>query len=372
MCGTIGVAVHTHQPEEGKTPMGETMRAVVKPARAPGAELRDVPIPVPGDHDVLIRVKATSMCGTDLHIFRWDHWADENFGPTPMVFGHEYCGEVVEVGRDVSRVKVGDFVSGETHIGCGHCHLCRTGQQHLCINMELVGVTRPGCFAEYICIPEQNAWINPPDLPVDIAAIQEPFGNAVHTTLSGEIAARSTLVMGCGPIGLFSIGIARASGASPIWAVDINDYRLELARKMGATHVIDSREEDPVATIMAESNGEGAEVVLELSGAPVGIRQAFGALRVGGRISMLGLPSDPFEFDFSSLIVLKGANVSGIYGRKMFDTWYRTSTLLGRGLVDVSPLITHHMPLEDFEKGMDLLLHGQAAKVILYPTAPDD
>ncbi|MGA7669967.1 MAG: zinc-binding dehydrogenase, partial [Nitrolancea sp.] len=205
-----------------------------------------------------------------------------------------------------------------------------------------------------------------------IAAIQEPFGNAVHTTLSGEIAARSTLVMGCGPIGLFSIGIAKASGASPIWAVDINDYRLGLARTMGATRVIDARTEDPVEMIMRESNGEGADVALELSGAPQGIRQAFGALRVGGRISMLGLPSGPFEFDFSQLLVLKGAEVHGIFGRKMFDTWYRTRTLLGNGLVDVSPLITHHMPLEDFEKGMDLLLHGQAAKVILYPNPSEN
>ncbi|MBX6341069.1 MAG: L-threonine 3-dehydrogenase [Thermomicrobiaceae bacterium] len=347
--------------------MAETMRAVVKPAPGPGAELREVPIPEPGPRDVLIRVKAASMCGTDLHIYRWDPWAAEHFGPTPMVFGHEYCGEVVEVGRDVSRVRVGDFVSGETHIACGRCHLCRTGQQHLCLNMELVGVTRPGCFAEYICIPEENAWVNDPDLPVEIAAIQEPFGNAVHTALSGDLTARSTLVMGCGPIGLFAVGIARAAGAAPIFAVDVNDYRLELALTMGATRVVNGRREDPVRAILDETRGEGVDVALEMSGAPVGIKQAFQALRTGGRISMLGLPAEPFPFDFSDLIVFKGAVVHGIYGRKMYETWYRTRTLLGCGLVDVRPLITHRLPLEEFERAFELLLSGQAGKVILYP-----
>lgn len=347
--------------------MQETMRAVVKPAPGPGAEIREVPVPRPGPTDVLIRVTATSMCGTDLHIYRWDQWAAEHFGPTPMVFGHEYCGEVVEVGRDVTMVQVGDFVSGETHIACGRCHLCRTGQLNLCLNMELVGVTRPGCFAEYICIPQENAWVNPPDLPLDIAAIQEPFGNAVHTVFSGAVAARSTLVMGCGPIGLFAIGIAKAAGAAPVWAVDVNDFRLKLATAMGADRVINGTREDPVEVVRRESGGEGADVALEMSGAPAGIRQAFQALRVGGRISMLGLPSAPFEFDFSNLIVLKGAEVHGVYGRKMFDTWYRTSTLLGRGLVDVSPIITHRMPLAQFERGIDLLMHGDAGKIILYP-----
>ncbi|HET9016563.1 MAG TPA: L-threonine 3-dehydrogenase [Thermomicrobiaceae bacterium] len=347
--------------------MPDTMRAVVKPAPGPGAELRDVPIPRPGPHEALVKIRATSMCGTDLHIYRWDPWAAEHFHPTPMVFGHEYCGDIVEVGSDVSLVKVGDFVSGETHIGCGHCHLCRTGQAHLCLNMEMVGVTRPGCFAEYIAIPEENLWVNRPDLPVEIAAIQEPFGNAVHTTLSGDIAARGTLVMGCGPIGLFAVGIARAAGAAPIWAVDVNDYRLDLAVTMGATRVINSTREDPVAIVMADTGGDGADVVLEMSGAPAGIRQAFQALRVGGRISMLGLPAAPFEFDFANLLVLKGAEVHGIFGRKMFETWYRTRTLLGEGLVDVAPLITHRMSLEEFHQGIELLIHGQAGKVILYP-----
>ena len=351
--------------------MTETMLGIVKPERAPGAELREVPVPRPGDHDALIRVIATSMCGTDLHIYRWDPWAEEHFGPTPMVFGHEYCGEVVEVGRDVTHVQVGDFVSGETHIGCGVCDRCREGQAHLCERMGLVGVTRPGCFAEYICIPAENAWVNPPDLPVDTAAIQEPFGNAVHTVLSGEVTARSALVMGCGPIGLFAVGIARAGGAAPIYAVDVNDFRLELALKMGATRVINGRQEDPVAVIRREL-GSGVDVAFEMSGSPIGTRQAFAALRPGGRISMLGLADEPFEFDFSNLLVLKGIEVHGIFGRKMFETWRQTSTLLGRGLVDVAPIITHRLPLTEFQRGFELLLHSQAGKVILYPTEPPE
>jgi threonine 3-dehydrogenase len=345
--------------------MPNTMRAVVKPARQPGAELRDVPVPEPGPDDVLIKVRAVSICGTDLHIYKWDTLMDETFGETPMVFGHEYCGDVVEVGRNVRRVKAGDFVSGETHIACGRCYLCRTGQQHICPNTELVGVMRPGCFAELVSIPEDNVWVNPPDMPVEIATIQEPFGNAVQTVLSGEIAGRSMLVMGCGPIGLFAVAIAKASGAAPIWAVDVNDYRLDLARQLGATRAINSREEDPVAIIRSETEGAGCDVALEMSGAPVGIRQAFEALRPGGRISILGLPSEPMEFDLSNLIVLKAAEVHGIYGRKMYETWYQTRALLGHGLVDVTPLITHRMSLEDFEEGIHLLMGGEAGKIIL-------
>jgi threonine 3-dehydrogenase len=345
--------------------MPEMMRAIVKPSRGPGAELRDVPVPEVGPRDVLIKVRAASICGTDLHIYKWDTLMEETFGETPMVFGHEYCGDVIAVGEGVRRVEVGDFVSGETHIACGRCYLCRTGQQHICPDTELVGVMRPGCFAEYVAIPEENVWINPPDMPVDIATIQEPFGNAVQTVLSGDIAGRSTLVMGCGPIGLFAVAIAKASGAAPIWAVDINEYRLELARKLGATHVIDSRERDPVALIRSQTEGVGCDVAIEMSGAPVGVRQAFEALRPGGRISILVLPSEPMEFDISNLIVLKAAEVHGIYGRKMYDTWYQTRALLGHGLVDVRPLITHHMALEDFEEGINLLMGGEAAKIIL-------
>jgi threonine 3-dehydrogenase len=345
--------------------MPNTMRAVVKPARQAGAELRDVPVPECGPGDVLIKVDRASICGTDLHIYKWDQLMDETFGETPMVFGHEYSGEVVETGENVARVKTGDKVSGETHISCGVCRLCRTGQQHICPNTKLVGVMRPGCFAEYLAIPEANVWVNPPDMDPDIATIQEPFGNAVYTVLSGEVAGRSLLVMGCGPIGLMAVGIAKASGAGPVFAVDINDFRLDLARQMGATRTINSLKEDPVEVIRSMTEGIGCDVSLEMSGAPVGIRQAFEAMRSGGRISILGLPSAPLEFDLSNLIVLKGAEVHGIYGRKMYETWYQTRTLLGEGLVDVDPIITHRMALEEFEQGVELLANGEAGKIIL-------
>jgi threonine 3-dehydrogenase len=345
--------------------MSDTMRAVVKPARQPGAELSEVPVPEVGPGDVLIKVDRTSVCGTDLHIYRWDQLMDETFGETPMVFGHEYGGEVVEVGDRVTRVRVGDHVSGETHIACGKCRLCRTGQQHICPNTQLVGVMRPGCFAEYISIPEENVWVNPPDMDPEIAAIQEPFGNAVYTVLSGEVAGRSLMVMGCGPIGLFAVAIAKASGAGPVFAVDVNDYRLELAQKVGATRTINGMKEDVVDVVREMTEGIGCDISLEMSGAPVGIRQAFQALRSGGRVSILGLPSEPLEFDLSNLIVIKGAEVHGIYGRKMYETWYQTRTLLGDGLVDVSPIITHRMNLEDFESAIDLLSKGEAGKIIL-------
>lgn len=345
--------------------MSETMRAIVKPARQPGAELRDVPVPSPGPGDVLIKVDRVSICGTDLHIYKWDQLMDETFGETPMVFGHEYSGEVVEIGERVTRVNLGDNVSGETHISCGKCRLCRTGQQHICPRTQLVGVMRPGCFGEYLSIPEENVWVNPPDMDPDIATIQEPFGNAVYTVLSGEVAGRSLLVMGCGPIGLMAVAIAKASGAGPIFAVDVNTYRLDIASQVGATRTINGMDEDAVEVIREMTDGIGCDVSLEMSGAPVGIRQAFQALRSGGRISILGLPSEPLEFDLSNLIVLKGAEVHGIYGRKMYETWYQTRTLLGEGLVDVEPIITHRMTLDDFEAGIQLLSKGEAGKIIL-------
>jgi threonine 3-dehydrogenase len=345
--------------------MSDTMRAIVKPDRAPGAELRRVPVPDVGPRDVLIKVRMASICGTDLHIYKWDPLMEQTFGETPMVFGHEYCGDVVEVGDRVTRIKPGDFVSGETHISCGVCRLCRTGQQHICPNTKLVGVMRPGCFAEYIAIPEENVWVNPPDMPNEVATIQEPFGNAVYTVLSGEVAGRSLLVMGCGPIGLMAVAIAKASGAGPIWAVDVNDFRLDLARKVGATWTINGRAENSVEIIREATEGVGCDIALEMSGAPGGIRQAFEALRSGGRISILGLPAEPLEFDLSNLIVLKAAEVHGIYGRKMYETWYQTRTLLGEGLVDVSPIITHRMSLDDFEHGIALLSRGEAGKIIL-------
>lgn len=343
-----------------------TMRAVVKAETVPGARLETVAVPRIGPRDVLVRVRATTICGTDLHIYRWDPWAQSRIKP-PMVFGHEFSGDVVACGDEVSNVKLGDFVSGETHIVCGHCYSCRTGQTHICRNVKIIGVDRPGCFAEYIALPASNAWVNDPRLDPAIAAAQEPFGNAVHTALSTDLVTKTVLITGCGPIGLFAIGIARAAGAARIFATDINPNRLEMASTMGADDPLDSRT-DVVATILGETDGEGVDVLLEMSGVPVAIDQGFRALRPGGFAALLGLPGKPINgFDLANHIVFKGVTIYGVSGRKMYETWYQTRALLGDGRVDISPIITHRLPLEAFEQAFEMMISGEAAKVALFP-----
>ncbi len=343
-----------------------TMRAVVKAEAAPGARLETVPVPYIGSRDVLVRVRATTICGTDLHIYRWDPWAQSRIHP-PMVFGHEFSGDVVGVGDEVHSIRPGDFVSGETHIVCGHCYPCRTGQTHICRNVEIIGVDRPGCFAEYVVLPAANAWRNDPHLDPAIAAAQEPFGNAVHTALSTNLLAKHVLVTGCGPIGLFAVGIARAAGAARIFATDINPARLDMARRMGATDPILSSD-DVVATIMRATDGEGVDVLLEMSGNPIAIDQGFSALRSGGYAALLGLPGRPLpSFDLANHIVFKGATVYGVSGRKMYETWYQTRELIAGGKVDISPIITHRLPLDEYEQAFEMMIAGEAAKVALYP-----
>jgi threonine 3-dehydrogenase len=284
-----------------------------------------------------------------------------------MVFGHEFAGDIVAIGDEVTTVKIGDFISGETHIICGHCYPCRTGQYHICRNVKIVGVDRPGCFAEYVAIPASNAWRNDPQLDAAVAAAQEPFGNAVHTALSTDLATKTVLVTGCGPIGLFAIGIARAAGAWQIFATDINPGRLEMARAMGATHPI-AAQDDVVAEIMAATNGDGVDVLLEMSGNATAINQGFKCLRYGGYAALLGLPGRPLDnFDLANHIVFKGATIYGVSGRKMYETWYQTRALIGEGRVDIRPIITHRMPLEDFQQAFDMMINGEAAKVALFP-----
>jgi threonine 3-dehydrogenase len=342
------------------------MRALVKARAAAGAELQTVPVPTFGPRDVLVKVRATTMCGTDLHIYRWDAWAQSRIKP-PMVFGHEFAGDVVAVGDEVTGVRIGDFVSGETHIVCGQCRSCRTGQFHICQNVKIVGVDRPGCFAEYVAIPATNAWKNDPALDPAIAAAQEPFGNAVHTALATDLATKTVLVTGCGPIGLFAVAIAHAAGASRIFATDINAYRLEMARTMGATDLLDARG-DVLGDIMAATHGNGVDVLLEMSGNQTAINQGFAALRYGGFASLLGLPNRPLDnFDLANHIVFKGATVYGVSGRKMYETWYQTRALLDSGRVDIAPIITHRLPLEQFKQAFEMMLEGVAAKVALFP-----
>lgn len=342
------------------------MTAVLKPTPAPGSSVTQVPIPELGPRDVLIKVRAASICGTDLHIQNWDKWAQGRIRP-PLVFGHEFCGHVAEIGAAVTHVALGAFVSVEGHIADGTCYQCRTGNAHICENVAIVGVDRPGCFAEYVAIPETNVYALDPDLSPEVAAIQDPFGNAVHTTLSGEVVGLTVAVVGAGPIGCCAVAVARAAGARAVYATDVRPYRLELARRMGVDRAIDSTREDAVAAVKAETDGHGADVVLEMSGHPDGVRQAFKMLRRGGRISLLGIPSQPVTLELAEDVIFKGATVHGINGRRMWQTWYQAQALLRSGKVDLTPLITHTLPLSEIEKGMALLGDGQAAKIILYP-----
>ncbi len=345
------------------------MRALVKTDPAPGARLVSVEIPPIGPKDVLVKVKAASICGTDLHIYQWDQWAQSRIHP-PRRFGHELAGEVVEVGSEVSVVQLGDYVSADSHIACGTCYQCRTGRRHICANLAILGVDVDGCFADCAVIPESSIWKNAPSLRPEVACVQDPLGNAVYATLVEPVSGKSMAVFGCGPVGLFSVGVARASGARPIFAVDVNDYRLGLARQMGATHLVKADDADVVQTIMTETAGLGVDVVLEMSGAHAAIQQGFQVLTKGGRFTAFGIPEEPIpDFDMANQVIFKGARVIGINGREMFQTWYEMADLLNSGALDPSPVITHTFPLEQYESAFDLLLSGgrQCGKVVLIP-----
>lgn len=341
-----------------------TMRAVVKERRGPGAALLELPVPRPGPGELLVRVRAASVCGTDLHIFRWDPWAEENFTITPLVFGHEMGGEVVARGPGATRIGIGQLVGAETHIVDWTCYQCRTGRHHVCRNLRILGVHLPGTFAEYVVIPEVNAW--PSDgLAPEVAALQEPMGNAVHAMFVEEVAGQTVAVLGCGPIGLMAVGIARLAGAARVFATDVNPERLALAERMGAHVTIDARE-DVVGKLRHFTDGNGVDVVLEMSGAAEAIHQGFAAVTNGGRISLLGIPAAPLPVDLSREVIFKGARVYGITGRRMFETWYRTRALLDEGF-DPSPIISHRLPLARFAEAFDLVASGHAAKVVLLP-----
>ncbi len=346
--------------------MAETMVAIVKPEPKAGADVRDVPKPQIGPRDVLVKVQVASICGTDLHIYNWDQWAQNRIHP-PLVPGHEFCGNVAAVGSEVTTVKEGDFVSAEMHVNCGKCFQCRTGQAHICQFVKIIGVDADGAFAEYVRIPESNIWKLDPAIPADYASILDPLGNAVHTVLAGEIAACSVAVVGCGPIGLFSIAVARAVGATQVFALEVNEHRRNIAKKMKADYVLDPSTQDVKKIVMEATGGIGVDVVLEMSGKTPGIRTGFDILRLGGRVSLLGIPSKPVELDFANDLIFKGANVQGINGRLMYKTWYQMQALLKAGKLDLSPVITDRMPMTDFSKGMDRLKSGESSKILLYP-----
>jgi threonine 3-dehydrogenase len=346
--------------------MGGKMKAIVKHHAGYGAELQMVDIPAIQPHEALVKVKATSICGTDVHIYTWDAWSASRVKP-PYVFGHEFAGEVVEVGSQVTNVKVGDHVSAETHIVCGKCPQCLTGDYHICRETKIIGVDTQGSFAEYVAIPAQNLWKNDPDLPFEIASVQEPMGNAVQTVLSGPVAGKTVAVIGCGPIGLMAISVAQASGAAQVFAFDVNEYRLTLAQKLGATHVVHSLQEEPVQRVQQLTDGNGVDAVLEMSGHPQAIDQGFKMVTNGGRVAMLGLPTRKVELDITNDIVFKGIEVHGITGRKMFETWYQTSGLLKSGKIDMDTIITHTFKLEEFEQGFDFMIQGKSGKIVLIP-----
>jgi threonine 3-dehydrogenase len=342
------------------------MKALRKPRPAPGAQVESVPIPEIGARDVLVRVRAASICGTDLHIYHWDRWSASRLHP-PLTFGHEFCGVVEKIGAEVTGVAPGDFVSAEMHIADGTCRPCRVGQAHLCRNVKIIGIDADGCFAEFVRIPAQNIWKVDPSIPEHYAAILDPLGNAVHTVLSGPISGQSVAVTGAGPIGLMAINVARACGASPIFALEINPRRRELAKTMGADEVIDPTAVDPVARVRAATGGDGVDVLLEMSGNARAIQQGFQMLRPGGRASLLGITSQPVEFDLVADIIFKGATVHGIYGRKMFETWVQMTELLKSGKLNLDPLFNERMPLDSFSEAFSLLEKGQASKILFYP-----
>lgn len=349
----------------------DTMLALRKTEPAPGARLEEIPVPEPGPGEVLIRVEAASVCGTDVHIYEWDGWAAGRIQRTPMTFGHEAAGTVVAIGPEVHHIAAGTFVSAEGHLYCGFCRLCRSGRAHICERLRILGVDVDGVFAQYMVLPERNAWVVDPRISPDVASIHDPFGNAVHTVLghggADDIATSTVAVLGCGPIGLFAVGIARACGARLVMAVEPNEFRRGLAKQMGADLMIDPAAEDPVEAVRVATEGDGAEVVLEMSGVPAVVQQGTRMLARGGRMSLLGLPSRAVELDLTDQVIFKEARLFGVTGREIFRTWQQTTALLATGLVDPSPVITHRFPMERFEEAFAAMESGRSGKVIMLP-----
>ncbi len=346
--------------------MAATMQAVVKTKSGPGIELREVPVPTPGPGEVLVRVQTASVCGTDLHIYNWDPWAKGRIHP-PLIPGHEFAGVVAVLGQGVTTVREGDLVSAEMHVTCGKCLQCRTGLAHVCQHVRILGVDADGAFAGYAVIPESNIWKLSPHIPHDYASLLDPLGNAVHTVLAGPIAAKTVAVTGCGAIGLFSIAVAKACGAARVFATEVNAHRRRVALEMGAELALDPTTDAVEKQILEATGGTGVDVLLEMSGHPEAMRLGFALLRTGGRASLLGIPSRPFELDFARDIIFKGATVQGINGRKMFETWFQMEALLATGKLNLEPVITHRLKLCEFKKAMELLQSGEAIKVVMRP-----
>ena len=344
--------------------MTGTMVALVKERPEPGAVLREVPIPQIGDDEVLVKVDYASICGTDVHIYVWNEWA-QNRIKSPHIMGHEFAGHVVETGRSVRGFSEGDFVSSETHIYCGHCYQCRTGHSEVCQNLQILGVDRAGAFAEYVAVPERVLWRNDDSVPAAWASIQEPMGNALDTVNSESVAGKTVLVTGAGPIGILAVGIAKAFGATQLFVSDLSDYRLGLATQMGADVVLNPTRDDVVARVLEGTQGVGVDVVLEMSGSEAALHQGLKALTAAGRMSMLGLPDRPVTINMTDDVIFKELRLYGVTGRKIFSTWQTVSRLLASRLVDPTPAITHNLKFEDWQQGMDAMVAGTSGKVVL-------
>ena len=338
------------------------MKALVKRHSEQGLWLEEVPVPEIGINDVLIKINRTAICGTDMHIHNWDSWAQSTI-PVPMVVGHEFVGEIVDIGSNVNDFHAGQIVSGEGHVVCGRCRNCLAGRRHLCAQTSGVGVDRPGAFAEYLALPMSNVWEHSPGIDLDVAALFDPFGNAVHTALQYDLLGEDVLITGAGPIGAMAAAVCRHAGARNVVITDINPQRLELAKTMGATHAVDVRRENLADVQRQLGMSEGFDVGLEMSGNPSGFRDLLGNMCHGGKVAMLGIPSEEMAIDWSQ-VIFNMLTIKGIYGREMYETWYKMSVMVESGL-DISAVITHRLGFEDFQAGFDAMNAGEASKVIL-------
>jgi threonine 3-dehydrogenase len=338
------------------------MKSLVKAKREPGIWMEDVPVPQYGVNDVLIQVKKTAICGTDMHIYAWDDWAKATI-PVPMTVGHEFYGEIVALGQEVQGLKKGQRVSGEGHLTCGHCRNCRAGKRHLCRNTLGVGVNRPGCFAEYLAIPASNVIVLPDDITGDQAAIMDPLGNATHCALSFDVVGEDVLITGAGPIGIMATAIVKHIGARHVVITDVNETRLELARKMGATRAVNVTKEK-LSDVMSELGMlEGFDIGLEMSGNPQAFNDMLQVMNHGGHIALLGIPPKETVIDWTQ-VMFKGLIIKGMYGREMFETWYKMISMLQSGL-NIAPVITHHFPIDQYQEAFEMMASGQSGKVIL-------
>ncbi|MBI2583643.1 MAG: L-threonine 3-dehydrogenase [Candidatus Aenigmarchaeota archaeon] len=344
----------------------QKMKAVAKMQKAKGLEMTEAEVPQIGQNDVLVEVKACSLCGTDVHIYNWDHPWPDRIKP-PRTLGHEVCGIVVEKGSNVTAAEVGDFISAESHIADNTCYQCRIGNSNICMNMKLLGVDINGSFAEYVSVPQQNIWKNPKSMPYEIATLQESMGNSVYTVEESNVNGKNVVIFGAGPTGLFATGISRVLGASQIMVVVGTEFHARIAKQMGADIIINRHEQDVVKEIKSATDGIGADVVLEMSGAGDAIDQSLKSLRQGGQLTLLGLPLRPISIDWSKDIVLKDINIKGINGRKLWQTWVTTSRLLHSKRIDITPIITHKLPLEKYEEAIAVAAAGQSGKVVMFP-----